>query len=58
MTRKRAAKAADDPLLRACTACGARIGEGCKTVGKNDNRRTYASRLVHAVRLEEGATDA
>lgn len=42
----------DDPLRRPCSACGARVGQGCKTVGADDTRRTYASRLVHAARLE------
>lgn len=51
MKRKRTA-ASTDPLRNACKACGADIGEGCKTITTPDNRRTYASRLVHADRLE------
>jgi len=52
MTRKRKIKGTD-PLLRACTACGAPIGEGCRNVG-NDARPLVvrATRLVHAARLE------
>jgi hypothetical protein len=57
---KKQRTAATDPLLRACTACGALIGQGCYTVGRDGKqlpRITRASRLVHAARLE-GATDA
>lgn len=57
---KKRRAAATDPLLNACTSCGAGIGQGCATVGKDGKpltRITRASRLVHAARLE-GATDA
>lgn len=48
-----------DPLLRACTACGAAAGKGCDTRGRNDLPLVHrASRLVHAVRLVEGDQDA
>lgn len=56
MSRKRIAKA-DDPLLRPCTACGARKGEGCRTNVKDSKLVSRATRLVHADRLE-GATNA
>lgn len=55
MTRKPKPKA-PDPLLRACTACGARIGEGCRYTADHKPLLPRATRLVHAARLE-GATD-
>lgn len=62
MTAKRAKNraAVDDPHKRACSACGARVDEACKTVGKNGKplpRVPRASRLVHAARLEETGGD-
>lgn len=58
MTRKRKPKSGDDPFKRACS-CGAGIGEGCRITGNNSKPLiTRATRLVHADRLQEGATDA
>lgn len=47
---------AADPLLRGCAACGALIGQGCRTVlGDARPLVPYASRLVHADRIEQPA---
>jgi hypothetical protein len=58
----RARKNADDPLRRACPACGAAAGAGCKDNAIKEGSRLSliprATRLVHAARLEEGAADA
>lgn len=61
MTRAKRRRAVTDPHIRCCPACAAGIGEGCRTVvkdGKALSRVPRASRLVHAARLEEGATHA
>jgi hypothetical protein len=46
-----------DPLLEACSACKAGVGEPCKSVDKDGAPLALApraSRLVHAARLEHG----
>lgn len=62
MTKRTAKKPnGRDPLLRPCTACGAAKGACCFNTGRGGiqlPRIPYATRLVHAARLEEGTTDA
>jgi hypothetical protein len=48
----------DDPLLRACPTCGALTGQGCREVLGDESLTSFATRLVHKRRLEEGATHA
>jgi hypothetical protein len=52
MPRKRATKS-EDPFRFPCSACGARVGRPCNTLG-NDSKPlvSKATRLVHAARLE------
>lgn len=53
---RRPKKKTFDPLTRDCAACGALVGKGCINVGNDgsDLRIPYATRLVHAARLEQG----